>query len=106
MYVFDEVSSFLDVKQRLAVADAVRSLVADDSKYVIVVEHDLAVLDYLAEQVCAFLEAQPDRRVGSNVTGNTLEAKIQGLPWDESGQFGWGTVRVVASDFTQIDFRD
>jgi len=50
VYMFDEPSSYLDVKQRLAAARFIRSLVKPDN-YVIVVEHDLAVLDYLSDFV-------------------------------------------------------
>lgn len=51
VYMFDEPSSYLDVKQRLKAAIAVRSLVSTEN-YVIVVEHDLAVLDYLSDFIC------------------------------------------------------
>lgn len=51
VYLFDEPSSYLDVKQRLQTAKAIRSL-KDEGKTVIVAEHDLAVLDYLSDQVC------------------------------------------------------
>jgi len=50
-YMFDEPSSFLDVKQRLNAARFIRSLLRSDN-YVIVVEHDLSVLDYLSDFVC------------------------------------------------------
>lgn len=50
VYYFDEPSSFLDVKQRLITARAIREL-ADQGKAVIVVEHDLATLDYLADNI-------------------------------------------------------
>merc|ERR1740138_689267 len=49
--MFDEPSSYLDVKQRLNAARCIRSLLAADN-YVIVVEHDLAVLDYLSDYIC------------------------------------------------------
>ena len=49
--MFDEPSSYLDVKQRLNAALAIRNLIAPD-KYIIVVEHDLSVLDYLSDFVC------------------------------------------------------
>ena len=49
--MFDEPSSYLDVKQRLSVARTIRSLLRDDN-YVITVEHDLSVLDYLSDFVC------------------------------------------------------
>lgn len=51
IYMFDEPSSYLDVKQRLKAAQVIRSLLALD-KYVIVVEHDLSVLDYLSDFIC------------------------------------------------------
>jgi ATP-binding cassette subfamily E protein 1 len=51
VYIFDEPSSHLDVNQRLQVAKAIRSL-KDEEKTVILAEHDLAMLDYLSDQVC------------------------------------------------------
>ncbi|MDQ1281511.1 MAG: ATP-binding cassette, sub-family er 1 [Thermoproteota archaeon] len=51
VYLFDEPSSYLDVRQRIEVAKVIRSL-KTDKKYVVVVEHDLALLDYLSDQVC------------------------------------------------------
>mmetsp|Transcript_18454 Transcript_18454/g.74072 ORF Transcript_18454/g.74072 Transcript_18454/m.74072 type:complete len:363 (+) Transcript_18454:225-1313(+) len=53
VYMIDEPSSYLDVRQRLKAASVIRELVSQrDNKYVIVVEHDLAVLDYLSDYVC------------------------------------------------------
>jgi len=51
IYMFDEPSSYLDIKQRLKAAKVIRSLLAPE-KYVICVEHDLSVLDYLSDFVC------------------------------------------------------
>lgn len=51
VYMFDEPSSYLDVKQRLAAARTIRGLTRPDD-YVIVVEHDLSVLDYLSDFIC------------------------------------------------------
>jgi ATP-binding cassette subfamily E protein 1 len=53
VYLFDEPSSYLDVKQRLQAARAIGSLRAE-GKTVIVAEHDLAILDYLSDQICVF----------------------------------------------------
>ena len=53
--MFDEPSSYLDVKQRLTAAHMIRQLFQGtygDRCYVLVVEHDLAVLDYLSDFVC------------------------------------------------------
>jgi len=51
IFMFDEPSSYLDVKQRLNAARAIRNLIRNDS-YIIVVEHDLSVLDYLSDFIC------------------------------------------------------
>jgi len=51
IFMFDEPSSYLDVKQRLNAALAIRDLI-EFNKYIIVVEHDLSVLDYLSDYVC------------------------------------------------------
>ncbi len=53
VYLFDEPSSYLDVKQRVEVAKVIRTLI-DEGKSVVVAEHDLAVLDYLSDYVCVF----------------------------------------------------
>lgn len=55
VYMFDEPSSYLDVKQRLQAARIIRSIVVGEEnqgRYVLVVEHDLAVLDYLSDYIC------------------------------------------------------
>lgn len=56
VYMFDEPSSYLDVKQRLKAARVIREVLGDKNaakqNYVIVVEHDLSVLDYLSDFIC------------------------------------------------------
>ena len=62
VYMFDEASSFLDVRQRMTATEVIRELTfnAKDEqegkpnalKYVVVVEHDLAVLDYMSDYIC------------------------------------------------------
>jgi len=51
IFMFDEPSSYLDVKQRLKAALSIRELIRSDA-YIIVVEHDLSVLDYLSDFIC------------------------------------------------------
>ena len=53
-YMFDEPSSFLDISERLRMTRAIRSLKEDHNKTVVVVDHDLAVLDYLSDYICVF----------------------------------------------------
>ncbi|HRU11892.1 MAG TPA: ribosome biogenesis/translation initiation ATPase RLI [Methanomassiliicoccales archaeon] len=49
IYFFDEPSSYLDIYQRIKVARTIEELARD--RQVIVIEHDLAILDFLAENV-------------------------------------------------------
>ncbi|MBP2046565.1 ribosome biogenesis/translation initiation ATPase RLI [Methanobacterium aggregans] len=49
-YYFDEPTSWLDVKQRLNAVKVIRNLAAD-GKAVVVIEHDLAVLDAISDYV-------------------------------------------------------
>lgn len=48
-YFFDEPSSYLDIRQRLKISQMIRDL--GDIKQVMVVEHDLAILDFLADNI-------------------------------------------------------
>lgn len=49
VYFFDEPSSYLDIHQRLKVAKIIQSMAKE--KQVVVIEHDLAILDFLADNV-------------------------------------------------------
>ncbi len=51
VYIFDEPSSYLDVRQRVTAAREIRKKVGND-KYVLVVEHDLAILDLMSDYGC------------------------------------------------------
>jgi ATP-binding cassette subfamily E protein 1 len=50
VYLIDEPSSYLDVSERINMAKLIRSM-TDSGKTIIVVEHDLAILDYLSDYV-------------------------------------------------------
>lgn len=52
IYYFDEPMSYLDVKQRFNVARAIRDLA--EEKFVMVIEHDLATMDFLADRIHIF----------------------------------------------------
>jgi len=51
IYMFDEPSSYLDIRQRLKVSQVIRDILNHEN-CVIAVEHDLAILDYLSDYVC------------------------------------------------------
>ncbi|MEM7826978.1 MAG: ribosome biogenesis/translation initiation ATPase RLI [Candidatus Aenigmatarchaeota archaeon] len=53
-YFLDEPSSFLDIRERLKVAKVIREFSAKEEKMILVVEHDLAVLDFLADYIHIF----------------------------------------------------
>ncbi|MDD1716356.1 MAG: ribosome biogenesis/translation initiation ATPase RLI [Methanolinea sp.] len=48
-YFFDEITPFLDIYQRMAAANLIRDLAAH--RPIVIVEHDLAILDMLADTV-------------------------------------------------------
>ena len=50
-YFFDEISSYLDIYQRINAARLIQYLAKEKNKAVLVVEHDLAILDMLADTI-------------------------------------------------------
>jgi len=75
VYFFDEPTSYLDIKQRIKVSKFIKNL-ADEKTAVLVVEHDLIILDYMTDLVhlmygkegCYGIVSQPKvSRVGINV---------------------------------------
>ncbi|MHA1590564.1 MAG: ribosome biogenesis/translation initiation ATPase RLI [Candidatus Njordarchaeales archaeon] len=54
VYLFDEPASYLDVLERMRVAKVIRELAEKNHKYVLVAEHDLAILDYISDNVCIY----------------------------------------------------
>jgi ATP-binding cassette subfamily E protein 1 len=49
VYFFDEPSSYLDIYQRLKIAKIIQKL--SETRQVVVIEHDLAIMDFLADLV-------------------------------------------------------
>ena len=49
IYLFDEMSSYLDINERIRVANIIQDL--SKTRTVMIVEHDLAILDWLADSV-------------------------------------------------------
>lgn len=124
VYMFDEPSSYLDVKQRLRAAELIRSLL-EPTSYVICVEHDLSVLDYLSDFVCILYGAPSVYGVvtlpssvreginifldGYNPTENmrfrteSLQFKLadaaEGLELDKSNAMTYHTMRKTQGDF-------
>ncbi len=87
-YFFDEPSSFLDIKQRLKMAKAV-NFVAESNKSVMLVEHDLAVLDYLSDYINIFYGSPGIYGVVSSVKSskNGINEFLNGYLKDENIRF-------------------
>jgi ATP-binding cassette, sub-family E, member 1 len=50
LYLFDEPTSYLDIKQRIKISKFIKSLATEDVA-VLVIEHDIIILDYLADLI-------------------------------------------------------
>ena len=88
VFLFDEPSSYLDVRQRLEVARAIRSL-TEENKTVIVTEHDLAIIDYLSDQICILYGEPGVYGIISNVHGVRagINIYLEGFIQDENIRF-------------------
>jgi ATP-binding cassette subfamily E protein 1 len=54
VFIFDEPTNYLDIRQRLNVAKLIKELrdnMIDQNAYIVVIEHDLAILDYISDYV-------------------------------------------------------
>ncbi len=87
-YFFDEPSSYLDIEQRLKVARVIKDL-ASDGKFVLVVEHDLAVLDCLCDYVHVFYGENGAYGIASGLKGvrNGINEYLQGFLKEENIRF-------------------
>ncbi len=50
LYIFDEPSSYLDIRQRINISKFIKKLV-DENTSVLLVEHDLIILDYMTDLI-------------------------------------------------------
>jgi ATP-binding cassette, sub-family E, member 1 len=67
VYLIDEPSSYLDVRERINMAKVIREIAEQTKKYVFVIEHDLIVLDYLSDYVHVIYGASGAYGVISNI---------------------------------------
>jgi len=103
VYLFDEPSSYLDVRQRIKAAKAIRNLVKED-KIVVVAEHDLAILDYLSDQVCIFYGKPGVYGIVSHVHGvrDGINIYLDGFIPDENIRFRREPIRFHVKPPTPI----
>ncbi len=88
IYFFDEPSAYLDVRERLRIARAIRKL-SDLGKTVVVVEHDLSILDYVSDHVCIFYGSPGAYGIVSHPHGTRVGVNIflDGYIPDENMRF-------------------
>lgn len=99
LYFFDEPTSYLDISQRLKTAKTIRQL-GEGGKSVIVVEHDLIILDYLSDYIhvafgekAAFgiLSQLKNTRVGINeylagwMRSENVRIRSSGIKFEDTG---------------------
>jgi ATP-binding cassette subfamily E protein 1 len=88
LYVFDEPTSYLDIKQRIKVSKFIKSL-ADENTAVLIVEHDLIILDYMTDLVhimygkegCYGIVSQP------RTTRTSINVYLSGFLKEENMRF-------------------
>jgi len=88
IYLLDEPASYLDIKQRLNLAKTLKEL-GGEGKRVMVVEHDLVVLDYISDYVYA-LYGKP----GVYGITSTIKTTKEGINTYLSGYFKEENVRI------------
>jgi ATP-binding cassette subfamily E protein 1 len=87
IYFFDEPSSYLDIFQRLKTAIVIRKLA--EKKQVVVIEHDLAVLDFLADNLYLMYGSEGAYGVFAHprVARNAINTYLSGFLKEENIRF-------------------
>jgi len=87
IYFFDEPSSYLDIRQRLRLASIIGDLAKD--KRILLVEHDLVALDYLADYVSMIYGVQGAYGVVSlpKAAKHGINTYLDGYTKDENIRF-------------------
>ena len=88
LYFFDEPTSYLDIHQRLKIAKILKEL--SEEKKVMVVEHDLAVLDFLCDNVHLLYGDEGAYGVVTNPRGirHGINTYLSGYLKEENIRFG------------------
>ncbi|MBT4022950.1 ribosome biogenesis/translation initiation ATPase RLI [archaeon] len=94
LYIFDEITSYLDIKQRLKISKAIRNL-ADENTAVIVIEHDLIALDYMADLIHILYGRESAFGVVSKLrpTKNGINTFLEGYLKEENVRFRDNKIR-------------
>ncbi len=105
VYIFDEPSSYLDIYQRIRAARSIRKLL-EERKTVLVAEHDLAMLDYLSDEVYLVYGQPGSYGIVSHVhpTRSGINDYLSGFLPDENMRFRDDPIRFHVRPPREIDF--
>ena len=94
LYIFDEPTSYLDIKQRINISKFIKSLVNDNNS-ALVVEHDLIILDYIAELVHLMYGKEDCYGIVSGVkpVRNGINVYLSGYIKEENIRFRDSTIK-------------
>lgn len=98
LYMFDEPTSFLDIKQRLKISDFIRGL-ADENTAVLVIEHDLIILDHMTDLVHIMYGREAAFGVVSlpKATRTGINVYLEGFLKEENVRFRDTAIKFYAS---------
>jgi len=105
VYIFDEPSSHLDIYQRMRAARTIRKIV-DEGKAVLVAEHDLAMLDYLSDEIYLVYGQPASYGIVSHVrpTRGGINDYLTGFLTDENMRFRDDPIRFHVRPPREVDF--
>ena len=94
LYIFDEPTSYLDIKQRINISRFVKSLI-NEKNSVLVVEHDLVILDYIADFVHLMYGKEDAYGIVSGIkpVRNGINVYLSGYIKEENIRFRDSTIK-------------
>ena len=94
VYIFDEPMNYLDINTRISVATKIKE--ALENKTVVVVEHDLVMLDYLTEFIQVLYGSESNYGIASHImpSRNGINTYLEGYLPTENVRFRDYTIKI------------
>tara|TARA_Y100000310_G_scaffold308825_1_gene352313 strand:+ start:342 stop:2213 length:1872 start_codon:yes stop_codon:yes gene_type:complete len=104
LFLFDEPTSYLDIKQRINVAKFIRSLAKDEETSTIVIEHDLIIFDYMTDLLNIMYGQEGAFGVVSGVksTREGINAFLEGFLKEENVRFRNSAIKFEKAQETKV----
>ena len=101
VYIFDEPSNFLDVKQRIIISKLINNLSKFDN-YVLVIDHDMSMLDYIVDDLHIVYGVPSAYGIVSNTltTSEGLNQYTMGFIKSQNIRFRDQEYKLKTSDYT------